>query len=76
MAFVLDGNPASGTDADQYGNGFAQFYAMDPKAAAEREDGGYLDLSVDPDADTDDEADRLAAMANVRGRVCRGKRRR
>lgn len=62
--YWVGGSPSSGTDADQYGNGFAQFYAMDPKAAEEGDEGAFLDLSVDPDASADDEEDRLAAMEN------------
>ena len=48
---------------DQYGNGHAQYYGMD--AAASR--GGsadFLDLSVDPDAEMEEEHNRIAAMSN------------
>ena len=56
------GSPVLGIDADQFGNGNLQFYAMDSVASAnikeqqlgnggtENVPGAFLDLSVDPDA--------------------------
>ena len=62
--YWVDGSPAEAMDDDQYGNGFAQFYAMDPYAATKGEGDEYLNLTVDPGAVGSDDSERLAAMDN------------